>query len=672
MLTKIKSLAALPRYNYIYGLLSFLIYCVSFMIGYEDESAHHMLILIKSGLIFISGCFFLLSCTIDSDERAKTQYSLLSLIILGYELLLWIAVGKTIFIFRDYPAILNSIVWTTAALIGVFRFRASLTAFIRKSFATRETCTLIISSAIISALVIALSIEPNGIRFPWDSAQLYAFIDRLSFDALYDAKKLIFVNHISVVYAYILVLFKLLLNDIALAFFVLNTLCIIAASFGMTFLFKALVPGKKAITYVLADALFLFSPWVCGMSTYYMYDYYIWCLFPLLVCYYARRNWLGFFAIGVMISFSRSPGLILFGGLCFGVLISDLLHNHSILYIIKSIKYWFFASVAIVFFLLFTFKVDSSDQFMDTSCGLNPDHILHLTKEYITANFLWLFFGLSIASIIYVFFISKTSVSQDTKSVLFSIVLSDLFMYLFYCIFITYRIPRYMDSHIAAVYICGILFLVLLSDRIISWAIMALLLGIQFISSFRMWDPVSMLLFNSMNVGDHRIVDFEKNDKAYIEDAIICNREYYSYPVLADMAMTYIVNSMDPQEEILFSLGNQNLTWGLSGGLYSYGYGDNKHYFTEFYDTKKQRLAIDYQYDYYSDPDMTALEIHYIFPQETLEEALSISDANSFYYLYMPTINEEKESEITEKYNIINEENFNFRGWQMNCIKFSR
>ncbi len=254
-----------------------------------------------------------------------------------------------------------------------------------------------------------------------------------------------------------------------------------------------------------------------------------------------------------------------------------------------------------------------------------------------------------------------------------TLIVSDLILFVFYCLFITYRLPRYTDSHIAVLYIFSAILVAGIDKTAVSYAITAFLTVINIISSFRTADPVSKALFHTINVGDHFIVDYEMTETPTFRDSMVCNREYYSYEVLLDKALTYVMNDKKDKDEIMFSLGTNNRTWGLSGGRYSYIFDEGKHYFEEFYDTEIKGLANGYDYSYNSMENMIPFDMHYIFPNETVEEAASSEDCSgTFYYIYMPTINASKEKEISEKFDIIDEQSFDFRGWQMYCIKFRR
>ena len=46
--------------------------------------------------------------------------------------------------------------------------------------------------------------------------------------------------------------------------------------------------------------------------------------------------------------------------------------------------------------------------------------------------------------------------------------------------------------------------------------------------------------------------------------------------------------------------------------------------------------------------------------------------AQTFYYIYMPTMNSSKEADVYANYDIESEKEFEFRGWKINCIKFTR
>lgn len=669
------------KYCFFTGLASFIIYSISFLIGYDDQTAMHVLMPLKLLMVLVSAFLYALSCNNKCSDNIKLSYSVLSLVILIYEITLLIAVGKTIIYIRDYPAIGNSFFWIICSTFSLIRYRHSLTTWINNFRRNRNTVTLIISSALTSIIVILLSCEPEGVRFTWDSDTLYGFIYELDFDALYDAKLLTFHSHVVTVYAYILVLLKLLFNNIRTAYFILNSLCIIAASFGMTFLIKTLIPDRNPIDYILSNAVFMFSPWICGLSTYHMYDYYIWCLFPLLAYYMAKKNWIGFFAIGIMISFSKTTGIVVFGGACVGVLISEFIQQKKsvdnkkrknvIVNLVKSIKYWYFLAAAFIFYLFFRLGIAESTQFEDTSFDINIRHILHQLKLYSTANFMWIYVIFTIILILYVFFTRHINISDDSYYVLLSLIIADIVFVCFNLVCVTYRLPRYMDSHIAFVYICALVLMLCLGRKILQRAVCFALVILGLISSFYMVDPVSLLLFNTINVGNRTIVDFEMTDSPSFEDSIAYNREYYSYEILLDKVLTYVINDMDEADDIMFSLANQPITWGFSGGRYSYGYHDGKDYFELFYDKNIHGLANGYSYDYYDSPDMIPFKIRYVFSEENSASVIANNNSQHSYYIYMPTLNQNREAEILDKLNIIDEKSFEFRGWTMNCIKCS-
>nr|MCR5687753.1 hypothetical protein [Lachnospiraceae bacterium] len=225
--------------------------------------------------------------------------------------------------------------------------------------------------------------------------------------------------------------------------------------------------------------------------------------------------------------------------------------------------------------------------------------------------------------------------------------------------------------HIAVVYIgAAFLFLEMKNEKA-AHALTVIITAVTFIGGFRMIDPLSLAVFKPMDVGERRIVDFEMTDHPSLEDSIVCNRDYYSYEIVLGKALTHVMENRTGDEGIMFSLGDQSLTWGFAGGRYSYNYKDGKVFFEEFYDRKIGGMANGYSYDYYESDDMIPYDMQYIFPNETIEEASSKSPATEFFYLYMPTLNCGREAEIYDRFNVLEEKEFIFRGWKMNCIRFS-
>lgn len=654
------------------GIISFVLYSLSYLIGPEDETANHMLVFIKAGLIFLSALMFLVSSSAKADDQYRISFALFSVFILIYQIILLIAVGRTIIYIRDYPLILNSVMWLACSMAQIVRFRNDLRSFLKSLIRDIETVKLIVWSVLIAVIVILLSLEPEGVRFSWDSGTLFDFVNGCEYDSLFDAKQLLFSGHLSNIYVYLLVLFKLTFGSIKTAFFVLSSLCIVAASLGMIFLIRLVAPNKKTILYVFADAFFLFSPWVCGLSTYQIYDYYIWCLFPALVYYCSRKNWFGMFIVGLLISFSKSPGVIVFGGVCIGLLISDIISGCRIMDLIKDLKYWVFGSVALVFIVIYEFCTDIDTRYTDTKWGFDVAHTIHLLKIYLTANFLWIPVLLAVLLIINMYVIKKTDYSDDARRTVMILLVSDAVFVLFNIACITYHLPRYMDSHVTVVYICACMFIMNLSSdfiRVLSFLVLSI---IGFIASFWSADPISRHLFKTINVGDRLIIDYEKTETPSFGDSIVYNREYYSYEVLLGRALGYVIDNKTGDDEVLFSLGNQDLTWGMSGGRYSYSFGEGRRYFDMFYDRSIGGLASGYSYEYYDSDEIVPFSMRFVFPEENVSSAVKSSGSDTFYYLYMPTINAAKEHEIQQEYTILSEKSFSYRGWIMNCIEFRR
>lgn len=676
-----------PSYANICGLLSFIIYMMSFLIGYEEEASNHLFLYFKLILIFLSAFLFLFACSSKSSERIKAQYAGLCLVILVFQGLLFVAVGRTILYIHDYAAILNSIMWIGVCAVSIVRYRNNLFRLFSEVFMNRDNLILIASSLVLSLIVIILSAEPTGVAFTLDSNSMFGFVYRLGFESFYYEKQTTFHSHVSFVYGQIIVLFKLLFGSIYAAFFAMNSLCAVTASLGTTFLLRHLLPGKKKILYVLGTAMFMLSPWVCGMSTYYMYDYYIWCLFPLLILFALRRNWTGFFVIGLMITFSKSSGLAVFGSVCVSVVLTDLLANIAeqrdagsvhpvicgVLRIISDIKNWYFLSIAVVFAIFFKMGISTKMKYEDVVFGLDWVHLSNTLLMYMTANFMWIFVAATLILIFGVFISRRIVLPGRTVTDLRLLLISDLIFILFNCVCITFRIPRYMDCHISTVYICTAVLLISVNRIGISSALMGLITAVTFVGAFRTVDPVSLALFYKVNVGDHDIITFNMESPGdALSDDNIYNRDYYSYEILLYDALTYVLSDRQDGDEIMMSLGGNANTWGFSGARYAYDIRDGKHYFTLFYDKDRHTLANVYDYEYYDSDNMIPIEMHYIFREETVSDAVSMSDSKVFYYIYMPTMNESKEAEIAEKYSILDEKEFSFRGWKMNCIKFTK
>lgn len=313
------------------GMLSFSLNIASMMIAIENETSKGAVI---ARLIFITlAAFFFVICNMTvTGDRNIIRILWVDIAVILYHLVLDAATMRLLIGIKYKVQILNELLWLIVAvycIVWMYKRRKECVNGAMNEIVANSRFVLI--AMIFSFVLIALSYDVDGPHFVWDGFMTYNEVIGFRSNGIpaYNMRSAFGFNHTSFAYFHPIIVFRYLLESVKWAFFVNNALLIMAASFGTVFLIKSILAGKSIFLHIISSSVILFSPFICGMSTYYSCDFGIVCMAPAVILFAYKRDWIWLFLSGFAVSMMKEPGLVFFGAVCFAVMLCDYMKKTS-------------------------------------------------------------------------------------------------------------------------------------------------------------------------------------------------------------------------------------------------------------------------------------------------------------------------------------------------------
>ncbi len=557
------------------------------------------------------------------------------------------------------------LIWIVVILLIFWNSRSVLLRSL-DGLGKADTKFYLITSAVIAIILIILSYDVGGPHFVWDSRSFYDWLSALEKTDIFDFGRFFLFSHVDLTYFFSLFLLWQLTEDLAIGYFVYGAICLLVVAFSTVFILKKTVSHRGKAFVLLASVACLFSPYVCGMSTYVTYDFAICCFIPLLILFAINEDWLYFILTAFYVSQLKETGLIFVGAVCIGIIIMELACDKaSFLKTVFRKRTFAMLMVAVNFVL---FYIVYSDWWKTSAengggFGISIEHIKTILKMFIILNFEW---AVILATVVLLFIaIVKT---RNINKYVIIYASTAVFPLLFYMLYITGTYPRYTDAFPVCILLIFVTALASLKVSDVVWYGSVVLLSVLMItSSFFSFDPLSERLLISEDVGDSTIY-FSSFGFDFGGDPCVYNRHYYGMDIVFDKALK---KAMDSNVDLIaVSNGNNRSTWAIDGGMYAYNESMEKRIFTEFWNVKKAKRDPIYKWEYFDDPNYIPLDIRYIFPNDDIISSLQTGD--SFIYIYMPTQNGDREKIVRDAFDISEEGSFTSHGWVLSYIVGSK
>lgn len=493
---------------------------------------------------------------------------------------------------------------------------------------------VIIAVILLSGMYMAY-LEPR-----WDSGIVFRRVSAKTIGSLFYFQDMTISGHLNIAYVIGNVLSGVIFRSAKAGMLFGNICVLIIGTIAFYKLLGVILPDKEEWEYALAACIFGFSPFLMGMVHVLCWDYWMICLFPLVVLTAYQRKWILHFGAALLFSFLKEPAIIVYGFFCVGILACDLrVHKgknikDKCLAIIGTPYYWLMCVIGVCWVFLYVTMTHWSG---GGGFILDFRYILDKLSVLFVLNFNWVFAILTIVSIYH--FGRK---DPGNWKWMIPILLGDLAFVGFSCVFQTSNHARYIDSHASVMYFFAGALLIDSGKAVVVRGVSILLAGLMPVSSFFTIDPLSLEVFPTIETGGGKIIQTSIGES--ISDATIYNRQYEGFEAAMSKALEDVVGEI----QIIFPLELNNV-WYFDGisDFKEEEYFDETH---EFWDVlKKVRRSSEGK-------DTVAFDVWHISDRANIRDCLS-SDTK-YVYIFLPGMGEKQAADIRENYNVLEEQTF--------------
>lgn len=512
----------------------------------------------------------------------------------------------------------------------------------------KQIITLILRHKYIVMLILfamALSYSPWSYPFKYDGALYYIVSKEAS---LYSLSSLSFYGHMAQGSGLIVTYFMdIVARNSVLAWYLANAFAIGIGGMSFYLLLKRLVIGKNEFLYVLMTAIYLFSPFVLGMSGYASVDFFCANLFLPVLFFTFEEKWLLQMIFGTIYACTKEPGFMIYGALCMVVLLVDIYDNKKA--VLTHCRYW--GMVLVAFLWGATLLMIGVWNAGDSSAGIDLLYIVYKAKSLFVLNFSWLL-------LIVIVLGGKLGFLRNRRILYILCPLAVFLIFSFY--YNAGNHARYTDIVPVCLHLLASIVILKIGDiiPIASYGIGTVLFVIMVLSTYFTIDPVSIVLFNKIVSSSGVILSTDMNN-ALPGDASLYNRQglylekSYSQMIGYGLDNNYIIVTNA-------YFGNTYYLDGIMevGSIQSGNYYVQKEYWNSL--TRKRSNDVeksDMSFDIYALKDI-----------EAFEKLASEKKGCKIMYSYMEGADGDISSDIKEKFMVLESESFSSNGWKINVI----
>lgn len=553
---------------------------------------------------------------------------------------------------NEYYAILIELLWLTSlsgcAIYMQYKNQLVLKGHILKRFKSHKWLYFLLMTVSI------FLIEPDAIQFKWDGLLYYLTCAKLDIGSL---SSLAVYGHIAQTYGLLNGLGILVTNNVTITMISLNCLFMflsICAFYGML---KTTIAKRKEWEYILFTAVYAYSPFLLGMVYYHNLDFLCQCFWPIVLYFLNQKKWIYFFICSLLFCFTKEPAVIIYGMMCVGVVIQDFFLDNKQTYwervrrVFKRKKYYVMMVPGILWIV--TYKMIGPWSAGEGSFSIDWDYVIEKLKVLYIFNFNWVFSIVCVGGLLYIIMCRKHSIGRF----IFPVVCSQIGFTIFSCMFKTVNHIRYTDTNQVALYSIAIILLCYFNENI-SRSFSGIMGVLLLMSNFFTFDPITKTCFSTYCIGSEQMVT--TMDKATpLGDGMIYNRQMLGMERVMSLALK---DAFEEGSIVLFPT--------LS---------DSTYFFDGMAEVRSLEEDFQIEYEYWNPlrkqrEPMTSEEIQkfqvYHLAENLSWEKLEDVIEGKVNLLYMSFVGEQYVEEIRTRYRILEEETYEYKGWQMNRICF--
>jgi hypothetical protein len=508
---------------------------------------------------------------------------------------------------------------------------------------------ILIKYDLIILLVVStiLAVFPTMSQFKWDGALYEQACRRMN---IHSMSSMAAYSHIAQGYGILFCVARMIKDDSQIAMAIVNIAMYLGSICAFYGIVCYLIPHKKKITYLLATAVYAFSPFTLGMINYYSLDYATLCLFVCMFYLSLKRQWILQFVAALFFCFTKEPAIISYGAFCLGLVIVDFVQARNIKRILVRPQYYLMLETGVLWVV--TYLLFGGWSAGDGGAVIDASYMENKLNTLYVLNFSWIFVLVGIVGFIY-FAIQK---KLKTMSWAFSVILSTLCFTLFSMIFKTVNNARYTAQVSIVLYVVGISVILYVFREGLAKIALAVLTALLLVSSYVTIDPVTKLCFETVNVGDMEMIT---TGVLAPGDSMIYNKQMLGLEYALDEAFEYAISN-----DYMVILPLYEYSPNLFDGLmqeeerHEYGYVA----YTYWDDDKKYRTI-------YEEDGTTPFEIYELY-QTVATTTLPLEKYEKHCYIYSGLVGEDRVAEINARFSNVEYKEFSSKGWTVTMVIF--
>ena len=508
--------------------------------------------------------------------------------------------------------------------------------------------------AIVLVLVISgLALDRDMLQFKWDGLLYYKTCTDLS---LYSISNLAIYGHIAQTYGGLVRIAVLLFGNTATAMIVMNIVLLLCGTTAFYKTLKILLPKLDKLMCLLGTLIFAFSPFCLGMVNYHNLDFYLQCIFPIVIYFTLTRQWIFQLVSAILFCFTKEPAVMIYGGFCLGVVLADLLKNaesswvNKIKCIIATKHYYSMALPGVLW--IGTYLLLGPWSAGEGGAALEFEYMLEKLKVLYVFNFNWLLVLLIITAFI------KSVISKEKKQgwgeAVIPLLTSQVLFTVFSCCFKTVNHPRYADSNVVTLSLLAVLSISYLLHKKSAYVIMGLVSVIMLVSSFWTVDSVSKKCFNTVDIGNTEMIT---TMTPFLGDGMIYNKQMLWLENVMNQAFADVLE--DSSYVLIPAL--EDSTYFFDGMAEVSDVEDGFQIDTYYWRDGKR--------EYYASEDALELRCIQISDKVNLDELKEQTVQEYIDFLYLDSIEKEYFDEFIRENTILEKESYQYRGWKLNRVR---
>lgn len=498
--------------------------------------------------------------------------------------------------------------------------------------------------------------DADAIQARWDGLLYYLTCMDLDISSL---SNLAVYGHIAQTYGMFNGIGNLIVGNTFVVMIGLNIFLMLSSILGFYMVLREIIPDRKESQYAIAAAAYAWSPFLLGMVYYHSLDFYCSCLFIWVLYAFYKHRWIYFSIFSLLFCFTKEPAIVVYAAMCAGVVLWDIADDKGYSFTKRLQRCFarkqYYLMVLPGILWLATYRILGPWSAGNGGFSIDIGYVLDKLKNLYVLNFNWLFALFAIAGSVWIL------VKEKEKRIfrfLLPIWCSQIAFTVFSCLFNTVNHPRYNDTNQVTLYLLAIVPLLYYCAKKKFNMIVGVLSFLCLVSSFVTCDPLTKSLYDKVDIGRTIMIS---TTGAPLGDGMIYNRQMLGFEKALGSALQ---DALRESDVIFFSTINNNAY--AFDGMAEVGTIEN-HYMIEdeFWDDVNRRREARKED---STREFQAYQLTDKVNWKELEQDIS----DGVNYIYIPEVCDLYSDYIREHYHILNESEYEHRGWVIRRISFAK